>query len=158
MAHTTRYQGAIVREHHILLIKHTRHADGRSYWIIPGGRIEPNETEEACVQREMHEETHLRVQVRSLLLDDPSVAGDVYQRWKTYLCDVIDGEARPGYEPEEDAAARYAITEVGWFDLRQAATWDEQITQDPITYPLLLRIQAALGYGGAPGGSASGAE
>ena len=142
----TRYQGAIIRDHHILLIKQTEHASGRSYWLIPGGGSEPNETEERCVQREMQEETGLHVQVQSLLLDEPSMPNEIYQRKKTYVCHILDGEARPGYEPEEEYATAYSFTEVGWFDLRHPISWNEQIVADPITYPLLQRIQAALGY------------
>lgn len=141
-----RYQGAIVRDHHILLIQQTEHASGRSYWLIPGGGIEHGETEEACVEREMREETYLNVRVQRLLLDEPAPPDGVYQRRKTYVCDVLDGEARPGYEPEPEVAAVYSITDIGWFDLRDAATWHELIVRDSITYPLLQRIQAALGY------------
>ena len=74
MTRITRYQGAIIRDHHILLIQQTEHASGRSYWLLPGGGIEPDETEEDCVQREMWEETGLHVHVQCLLLDEP-VAG-----------------------------------------------------------------------------------
>ena len=49
----TRYQGAIIKDDQILLIKHTEHASGRSFWVIPGGGREPGETEMACVAREM---------------------------------------------------------------------------------------------------------
>ena len=80
MRRVIRYQGAIVRNDHILLIQHTEHASGRSYWLIPGGGIEADETEEACVQREMHEETCLEVQVQRLLLDELAQPGGVYQR------------------------------------------------------------------------------
>ncbi len=153
MKRITRYQGAIIRDHHILLIKHTEHASGRSYWVIPGGGIEPDETEERCVQREMREETGLDVQVQYLLLDEPSTPGAIYRRWKTYVCQILDGEARPGYEPEAEYATDYSFTEVGWFDLRHPTTWDELIVNDPITYPLLQRIQAALGYAVAGGDS-----
>jgi 8-oxo-dGTP diphosphatase len=142
----TRYQGAIIRDDHILLIKQTEHATGRSYWLLPGGGIEPNETEENCVQREMLEETGLHVQVHSLLLDEPNMLGGIYQRRKTYVCSILDGEARAGYEPEAEYATAYSFTEVGWFDLRLPTNWNEQIVSDPITYPLLQRIQAALGY------------
>jgi hypothetical protein len=38
------------------------------------------------------------------------------------------------------------FTEVGWFDLRNSMSWNEQIVSDPITCALLQRIQAALGY------------
>lgn len=37
MRRTTRCQGAILRDDHILLIKHREHAGGRDYWIVPGG-------------------------------------------------------------------------------------------------------------------------
>jgi 8-oxo-dGTP pyrophosphatase MutT (NUDIX family) len=142
----TRYQGAIIRDHHILLIKQTEHASGRSYWLLPGGGIEPDESEEMCVQREMQEETGLQVHVQCLLLDEPSSPGGMYQRRKTYVCQITDGEAQPGYEPEEAYATAYSFTEIGWFDLRDPTSWNEQIVSDPITYPLLQRIQAALGY------------
>ena len=145
MSRVIRYQGVVIRDDHILLVKHREHATGRSYWVIPGGGREDNETEEACVQREMLEETHLVVTIEHLLLDDTISTGD-YQRFKTYLCKVGIGDAQPGYEPETEAAQRYAITEVGWFDLHHPASWDTQIRTDPITYPLLQKIQAILGY------------
>ncbi len=145
MPRTTRYQGAIIQDHSILLIKHRHHDDGREYWVIPGGGQEPGETEEECVQREMKEETHLHVRVERLLLEFV-LPGGVYKR-KTYLCSPIAGRAQPGYEPELEAAQDYAITEVAWFDLRDETTWDPLAVRNSITYPLLLRIRAALGYG-----------
>jgi len=54
-----RYQGAILRDDHLLLIKHRDHVDGREYWIIPGGGRENGETEEECVVREMCEDLHV---------------------------------------------------------------------------------------------------
>jgi 8-oxo-dGTP pyrophosphatase MutT (NUDIX family) len=144
----TRYQGAIIQDHHILLLKQMEHASGRSYWHIPGGGIEPGETEELCVQREMLEETGLHVQVHSLLLDEPSTPGAIYQSWKTYRCSILAGEARPGCEPEAAYAGAYSFTEVGWFDLRYPTTWNAQLGADPYIFSFLQRIQAALGYAG----------
>lgn len=69
----------------------------------------------------------------------------MYQRRKTYRCDVESGEARPGHEPEPEAAA-YAITEVGWFDLRAPERWPTAVWDDHITRPLLQRLRAVLGY------------
>ena len=125
-------------------------AAGRSYWQIPGGGIEPDETEEQCVQREMLEETGLHVQVHSLLLDEPSTPGAIYQRWKTYRCAILAGEARPGSEPEAAYADAYSFTEVGWFDLRQPATWDPRLGADSYIAAWLRRVQEALGYAVAP--------
>lgn len=145
MSRDIRYQGVVIRDDHILLLKHREHATGRSYWVIPGGGRDENETEEACVQREMLEETHLAVTIERLLLDEAAPTG-VYQRIKTYLCRTGIGDALPGYEPEPESAQRYAITEVGWFDLRHPASWDDLIKTDPITYPSLQKLQAVLGY------------
>ena len=150
MTRSTRYQGAIIRDHHILLLKQLEHASGRSYWQIPGGGIEPDETEEQCVQRELLEETGLSVQVDSLLLDEPSTPGAIYQRWKTYRCHILAGEARPGSEPEAIYADVYSFIEVGWFDLRHPTTWDAQLAADSFVYSFLQRIQGALGYAVAP--------
>lgn len=150
MPRYARYQGAIVRDDQILLIQHTNHDSGRSYWLIPGGGIEPDESEEACVAREMWEETNLRVRVERLLLDEPAEPGTIYQRRKTYLCLIESGEARPGYEPEEDAAAAYGITAVAWFDLRDPASWGPHVQSSGWTHGQLQRVRVALGYTAEP--------
>jgi 8-oxo-dGTP pyrophosphatase MutT (NUDIX family) len=147
---STRYQGAIICDHHILLLKQIEHATGRSYWQIPGGGIEADETEEQCVQREMLEETGLQVQVHSLILDEPSTPGAIYQRWKTYRCSILAGEAHPGSEPEAAYATAYSFTEVGWFDLQHPTTWDAQLGAHSYISSFLQRIRVALGYTVAP--------
>jgi 8-oxo-dGTP pyrophosphatase MutT (NUDIX family) len=82
MSRTTRYQGAVIRNDRMLLIKHHEYATGHGYWVIPGGGREDGETEEECVIREVKEETHLNVRVEQLLLDEPGHPGGVYQRLK----------------------------------------------------------------------------
>lgn len=143
---TTRYQAAIMRDHHILLIKQLEHASGRSYWLLPGGRMEAGETEQACVRREAFEETGLQVEVDRLLLDEQNILGRSYGRRKTFLCSTLAGEAQPGYEPEAAYASAYTFIEVGWFDLRQPDDWGEQFAQNPIAYDLLQQLQVILGY------------
>jgi 8-oxo-dGTP diphosphatase len=140
-----RYQGAILRNDHILLIQHREHS-GRSYWLLPGGGREAGETEEQCVRREMQEETGLDVQVERLLMDEThTMLGKTHHR-KTYLCTILAGEPQPGYEPEPEVAAFYRIAAVGWFNLRDAASWGEQVTADPYTYTELQQLQVILGY------------
>ena len=146
MARHTRYQGAIIRDHHILLIRYRQHSTGRSYWIIPGGGLEGDETEEACVIREMKEETNLNVVVERLVFDEPGHPDGIYERRKTYLCWPVGGVAKPGYEPELEMAADSAIVEVRWFDLRDDRVWDPSLCQDPFTYPQLERLREVLGY------------
>ena len=146
MQRDIRYQGVVIRQDHILLIQHCEHHSGRNYWVLPGGGREEGESEEACLRREMQEETGLEVRVERLLLDEPAPQGDTYNRHRIYLCTPVSGQARPGYEPEHLVDGRYSIGAVGWFDLRDAACWGREVNDDPITYPALKRIQAILGY------------
>ena len=146
MKRTIRYQGAIVQDEHVLLLKVNDRASGETFWLMPGGGQEEPESEEECVRREMREETHLGVEVVRLLLDEAAPPGDMYQRVRTYLCRIVHGEASPGLEPEIDDSEQQTIHAVGWFDLRDPSRWDAMLIADRITYPQLERLRAALGY------------
>jgi 8-oxo-dGTP diphosphatase len=146
MAKTIRYQAAILRGSSILLVLHREHNGGRSYWLLPGGSREEGESEEECVVREMMEETSLDVRVERLLMDELVEPGVSDARRKTYLCTIQAGEARPGYEPEPEVAARYAIAEVGWYNLRREDSWGEQVITDRFTYPEMKKLQELLGF------------
>ncbi len=142
MNRTYRYQAAILQDNHILLIQHLEYGTGRSYWLLPGGGIEPIESEEDCVQREVWEETGLRVKVERLLMDEPELVGAV--RRKTYLCIPLSGEASPGYEPEPELVDVYRIAEVRWLNLLDESCWDEAVKSDRFTYPELKRLRRIL--------------
>jgi ADP-ribose pyrophosphatase YjhB (NUDIX family) len=146
----TRYQGAIIKDDQILLIRHTLHTTGRSIWVIPGGGREAGETEYECVQREMAEETNLTVGVIRLLFEMAVPNNSAYKICKTYLCRVDSGQPSPGIEPEEDAAAVYAITEVAWFDLHSEEHWEPSVFENHLTYSLLQEIRKVLGYVASP--------
>jgi 8-oxo-dGTP pyrophosphatase MutT (NUDIX family) len=144
MIRDIRYQAAILHNGQVLLIQHKEHGNGHSYWLLPGGGREADETPEQCLTREVHEETGLTITVERLLLDDPAPAGNVYQRFHTYLCHPSTFTASPGMEPEPEASAVYSIATVGWFALEDETQWNKQIAADPLTAPLLRRIRAAL--------------
>jgi ADP-ribose pyrophosphatase YjhB (NUDIX family) len=146
MKRDIRYQGAIIREDQVLLIKHREHDTGHAYWLLPGGGREEMESEEECVRRELREETHLSVEVERLVLDEPDPSPGAYERKKTFLCRIVAGVPEPGYEPEAEASQTYAIAEVRWFDLRAPDSWDSELKKDPFTFPLLQRLRAVLGY------------
>ncbi|MFW9821036.1 MAG: NUDIX domain-containing protein [Candidatus Thorarchaeota archaeon] len=144
--YTTRYQGAIILNDQILLIKHSHHKDGVEYWVFPGGGREEGETEEECVQREIKEETNLDVVVERLLLETAGQPNTTYRLYKTYLCKPLTTQAQPGYEPEPEASEVYEISEVGWFDLRSEEYWPTDQVFKRFFYPQLKKIQKLFFY------------
>ena len=72
--------GAVVTDEQgrLLLIKRG-HEPGAGLWSIPGGRIEPGETDAEALVREMFEETGLVVEVGPLIgrVQRPGLAGAV---------------------------------------------------------------------------------
>jgi 8-oxo-dGTP diphosphatase len=62
-------------------------------WEFPGGKIEPFETDEQCVVREVHEELGARVNVIRKF-DEVPVIGS-YICLVPFLCRVVMGEPQP---------------------------------------------------------------
>jgi len=84
----------------LLMIKRG-HEPGAGLWSIPGGRIEPGETDAEALVREMLEETSLTVAVGRLLgrVRRPFLDGTVIDI-RDYAVTVTGGTLRPG----DDAA------------------------------------------------------
>ena len=94
--------GAVVTDGQgrLLMIKRG-HEPGAGLWSIPGGRIEPGETDAEALVREMLEETGLVVEVGSLVgsVQRPGLDGAVIDI-RDYAATVTGGALRPG----DDAA------------------------------------------------------
>ncbi len=94
--------GAVVTDERgrLLMIKRG-HEPGAGLWSIPGGRIEPGETDAEALVREMLEETGLTVEPGRLLgrVRRPGRDGTVIDI-RDYTATVTGGTLRPG----DDAA------------------------------------------------------
>ena len=139
----TRFQGAIVKDDQIVLVRHYSRNRDRHYWVMPGGGIESGESELECIVREMREETGLDVRVERLLLDLRNPEGRFYLRQKTYLCTPVGGELIPGDEPEVD---EFDITAAEWFSLSQPQTWWDRLQPADWVVPVLTEIARTLGH------------
>lgn len=55
--------GVIERDGRFLVTRRLEHTHLADYWEFPGGKCEPDETHEACLARELHEELNVQVDV-----------------------------------------------------------------------------------------------
>jgi ADP-ribose pyrophosphatase YjhB (NUDIX family) len=86
--------GAVVHDAHgrLLLIRRG-HAPHEGLWSLPGGRVEPGESAEAAVVREVHEETGLRVRAGAPVGRVRIPAGEVVYEVTDLAC-TLDGSGQ----------------------------------------------------------------
>lgn len=90
----------IVQNSSILLAKINSPTRSKPIWMPPGGGVEPGESLEQTLIREIKEETDLQINKKQLLwiyefIEKPYHAIEFYFR-----CDVIGGELKKGFDPE----------------------------------------------------------
>lgn len=114
--------GVIVHEGRVVLVKR-RFEPLAGQWSIPGGAVEAGEALEACVTREMAEETGFQVEVGPVVEVLDRITRDDEGRVLyhfvliDYLCWPIGGELRAGSDVAEAVLAepselpQYSLTE-----------------------------------------------
>ena len=107
--------GAIIADGRLLGARRTRPAELAGRWELPGGRVEPGETEQEALIRELREELGVLVRVgRQVAPETPAGPGLVL---RAFVAELLDGEPTPvGPDPTHD--------EIRWFALDQAADID----------------------------------
>ena len=117
--------GIIVHEGRVVLVKR-RFEPLAGQWSIPGGAVEVGETLEACLVREMSEETGFVVEVGPVVEVLDRITRDEEGRVLyhfvliDYLCWPIGGELRAGSDVAEAALAE--PSELAQYQLTEKAT------------------------------------
>lgn len=93
-----------------LLVRRGREP-GRGLWSIPGGKVEPGESDPEAVAREVLEETGLRIDVGGFVgsVQRPAPGGRVFAI-RDFACRPAHGEDPDAVRAGDDADA------VGWYD------------------------------------------
>jgi 8-oxo-dGTP pyrophosphatase MutT (NUDIX family) len=121
-------KGVLIRDERVLLVHNER-----DEWELPGGRIEPGETPEQCVAREITEESGLPVDVEEILdawVYHIAVASkDVFI--VTYGC-TSASDAAPVLSHEHSRIAEFAEHEVSGLRMpdgykRSIAAWFDRL-------------------------------
>lgn len=86
--------GVIIRDHQIMLCQRRPEVHNGLKWEFPGGKLEPGESPEQALERELKEELSIEVEVGH-------VADNVYFRYPDrdvllmfYMCRIVAGEPR----------------------------------------------------------------
>lgn len=90
-------------------------------WEFPGGKQEPNETEQACLQRELFEELGMQVKVGAKLGENEHHYENFSIRLIAYKCEFI--------------SATYALTdhdEFAWVDIQDLQSYDLAAADIPL--------------------------
>jgi ADP-ribose pyrophosphatase YjhB (NUDIX family) len=117
--------GVIVHEGRVVLVKR-RYEPLAGQWSIPGGAVEAGEALEACVTREMAEETGFLVEVGPVIEVLDRITRDDEGRVLyhfvliDYLCWPIGGELRAGSDVAE--AVLVEPSELPQYSLTEKAT------------------------------------
>jgi 8-oxo-dGTP diphosphatase len=107
--------GAVVERGGALLLVRHQKPDRDPYWVLPGGRLEADETIPECAEREVAEETGLSARFSGVLY-----VGE-FLREDRHTVDVIarmeasgDDEARLGSDPEAAPGSDPTLRELRW--------------------------------------------
>lgn len=114
----TRVQAIVVRGDRVLMVKHR--VDGERWWCLPGGALEPGESLQEGVLRELREECNLAGEVvrqTSHFCFGPE--DEAY----TFLVEIGDQEPRLGHDPEVQGDEAILV-DVRWLSLREIAERD----------------------------------
>ncbi len=102
---------AIIRDGRVLAARRTRPPEAAGRWEFPGGKVEPGETPDAALVREISEELGCRIAVRSWLPGSVPIGEQL--ALTVALAEVVAGEPVPG---EHDAVTWLGPEELGDVD------------------------------------------
>jgi len=119
---------AVIRQGDKVLVAQRQHGHLAGKWEFPGGKLEPGESPEACLAREIKEELNLEVRVGDIF-------AAVYHRYETgpilllaYTCSLAEG-----WRPEGCLAANAGVK---WVSPEELARLDLAPADVPIAEKL----------------------
>lgn len=92
MVKTIEVVGAvIIQDGRIFAAKRGKGKSMAGFWEFPGGRIEPGESPQAALARELKEELRIEAEVGEFVVTTRHDTGDVVVELSTYICELVSG-------------------------------------------------------------------
>ena len=105
---------AVLREGRLLAARRTTPPEAAGRWELPGGKVEPGETPEAAVVRELREELGCTVAVTGWLEGEEPI-GDRYVL-RVALARLVEGEPAPVEHDRVRWLAPDELDDVDWLE------------------------------------------
>lgn len=105
---------AIVRGGRVLAARRTAPASAAGRWEFPGGKVEPGETEDDSLAREIEEELGVRIRVERWFASAEEI-GELYLL-KVAVATIVAGEPAPTEHDQIRWLARDELGDVDWLD------------------------------------------
>ena len=132
----------IIREREVLLIRRGADVPDPGYWAPPSGTIEPGESQEAAVIREVREEIGLTVRPVVKLWESASSSGTHMLYW--WRANYVEGTL---------ALNRREVADARWVDLAEIDAVEELF---PVDRAFFRALREGMIRGWAPSSDATG--
>ena len=91
---TVRVVAAILKKDNCIMIAQRIKGDFAGQWEFPGGKIEPNETPEEALKREMMEEMELEIQINEFLMTAKYDYPNFHLSMDCFICSLKSEDVR----------------------------------------------------------------
>lgn len=127
---------SLVRPTRLLVARRTAPPQFAGMWEFPGGKVEPDETSEAALHRELREELGIGVRLGAELASPKQSGWPLNERasMRVWFAEIADGEPRPLEDHDE----------LAWVSIRES---EEALSLPwiPADLPIVQALLAELG-------------
>lgn len=110
--------GICIQDNKLLLVRHGSTVDNGAFWAPPGGGLQYGETMQACLKREIKEETGLDVKVERFLFVNEFLQPPLHAIEFFFEVEMTGGTLGTGSDPEA-AADEQLIEQVAWLTKKE---------------------------------------
>ena len=71
------------------------------YWEFPGGKVEPNESLNDCIERELYEELNCRVKAKKYCSMSENLGNNKIIELHSIFCELIENEPSPCFRDHD---------------------------------------------------------